>query len=319
MEESGIAVQTDLTSEALQKQLNDWQHITEENLVMKNKLLSLSLTLCAIYNDIQKYIPQHFNVFLDPFSQLLLTLMKLRLNLDFTDIAYRFGISNTTASNYFFSIIDVLYERYNSLIIWPDREVLQKTVPECFCEVFKQNVTIIIDCFEIFIQKPSNFKTNAQCWSNYKHHNTIKFLIGITPQGTICFISEAWGGRASDKFIVENSNFLNYIMPNDVVLVDRGFLISDALRTLRANLVIPAFMKGKKQLCPLDIENTRNIAHVRIHVERIIGMLKQVFSILQGPIPISMLSNISAGKCVMDKVVVVCGALINLQPPIVPL
>lgn len=246
MEESGIAVQTDLTGETLQKQFDDWQHITKENLVMKNKLLSLSLTfesfagndqksryftgldyklLCAIYNDVQKYIPQHFNVFLDPFSQLLLTLMKLRLNLDFTDIAYRFGISNTTASNYFFSIIDVLYERYNTLIIWPDREVLQKTVPECFREVFKKNVTIIIDCFEIFIQKPSNLKTNAQCWSNYKHHNTIKFLIGITPQGTICFISEAWGGRASDKFIVESSNFLNYIIPNDVVLADRGFLI----------------------------------------------------------------------------------------------
>jgi len=38
----------------------------------------------------------------------------------------------------------------------------------------------------------------AQTWSNYKKHNTVKFLIGVTPQGTIDFISKGWGGRVSD-------------------------------------------------------------------------------------------------------------------------
>ena len=44
-----------------------------------------------------------------------------------------------------------------------------------------------------------------------KSHNTAKFLIGITPQVTICFISKGWGGRTSDQFITENSNFLKYV------------------------------------------------------------------------------------------------------------
>lgn len=143
-------------------------------------------------------------------------------------------------------------------------------------------------------------------------------MIGITPQGTICFVSNAWGGQASDKFIVENTNFLDFIIPGDLVLAHRGFLIGDTLAILGARLQIPAFTKGKRQLCPFDIEETRNIAHVRIHVERIIGTLKQKFSILQSPIPISLLSNISGGKCILDKVVIVCAALINLPPPIVP-
>ena len=40
----------------------------------------------------------------------------------------------------------------------------------------------------------------AQTYSNHNHHNTLKVLIGITPQGTISFLSEAWGGRTLDKF-----------------------------------------------------------------------------------------------------------------------
>ena len=35
-----------------------------------------------------------------------------------------------------------------------------------------------------------------------------------------------------------------------------------------ASLCIPAFTKGKDQLAADEIERTRNIANVRIHVER---------------------------------------------------
>ena len=54
-------------------------------------------------------------------------------------------------------------------------------------------VAIIIDCFEIFIERPSNLQVRAYTWSNYKHKNTAKVLVGIIPQGTVGFVSEAWG------------------------------------------------------------------------------------------------------------------------------
>ena len=37
----------------------------------------------------------------------------------------------------------------------------------------------------------------------------MKYLIGITPQGTVSFITNGWGGRISDKYITEHSGFLN--------------------------------------------------------------------------------------------------------------
>ena len=54
-----------------------------------------------------------------------------------------------------------------------------------------------------------------------------KYLIGITPQCTICFISDDWGGRVSDKHLTETCGLPNNLIPGDTVLADCGFDISD--------------------------------------------------------------------------------------------
>lgn len=138
----------------------------------------------------------------------------------------------------------MLYYLLQPLIHWPDRQTLHDTMPSCFKEAFGDNATVIIDCFEIFIESPSNLHSSAECWSSYKHHKTVKVLIGITPQGSICFISPSYGGRASDKFVTENSGFLDRIGPGDLVIADRGFLIEEFLHLLGASLKIPAFTEG---------------------------------------------------------------------------
>ena len=82
-------------------------------------------------------------------------------------------------------------------------------MPVCFQYPFGKKVTVIIDCFEVFIGKLSNLLARAQTLSNYKHHDTIKILIGITPQGSISFVSETWGGSTSNKVLTENCEFLD--------------------------------------------------------------------------------------------------------------
>lgn len=192
-----------------------------------------------------------------------------------------------------------------------------------FQYAFGKQVTVIIDCFEVFIERPTNLLARAQTFSNYKHHNTIKILIGITPQGTVCFVSEAWGGRTSDKYLTENCGFLENLLPGDMVMADRGFTICESVGLKQAKLVIPAFTKGKSQLHPVDVERTRGIASVRIHVERVIGLLRRKYTILEGTLPTDFLSSNRSGTPdakipMIDRIIRVCSALVNLCPPIIP-
>ena len=130
----------------------------------------------------------------------------------------------------------------------------------------------------------------AQTWSNYKKHNTVKYLIGITPQGSILFISKGWGGRVSNVHLTEHSDLLQNLLPRDVILADRGFTIQESVGMLCAEVKIATpFTKGKKQLSKLEIDTTRELSQVRIHVERIIGMVRQKFTILQSTLPIAMI------------------------------
>ena len=272
--------------------------------------------LLTLYN----YLNPHFPVkkSLDGFQVIILTMMRLRLNVQNAFLGYLFGVSGPTVTRVISDVIDLMFVRMKPFIIWPSREALWKTMPMQFRQHFGKKCAVIIDCFEIFIDRPSNLKARAETWSSYKHHNTVKFLIGITPQGTVSFISNSWGGRASDKYITEHCGFLDKILPGDLVLADRGFDVGDTLGCLMANVKIPAFTKGKSQLGPLDVEDTRHIASVRIHVERVIGCVRQKYSILNGPLPIDFLMKRDNDVLpLIDKIVFVSCACVNLSESVV--
>ena len=62
----------------------------------------------------------------------------------------------------------------------------------------------------------------------------------------------------------------------------------------------------------------RELVLVRIHVERVIGVLKQKYIILQGVLPISIVANKDKQNASIHKLVRVCCALVNLCPSVVP-
>lgn len=115
-------------------------------------------------------------------------------------------------SRNFHRVLDIMAIKTAHLVKWPERDTLQLSMPMSFRRFFKK-CCVIIDCSEVFMERPSDLLARAQVWSNYKHHSTLKFLIGITPQGTISYISGCVGGRMSDKEIVEQSTLLKYLLP----------------------------------------------------------------------------------------------------------
>ena len=50
----------------------------------------------------------------------------------------------------------------------------------------------------------------------------MKFLVCITPNGAVSWVSHVYGGRTSDIFIIRDSDFLDLLYPKDQVMADRG-------------------------------------------------------------------------------------------------
>lgn len=274
--------------------------------------------LKSIFSLVTKIMEFNLNSSLSPFQEFLVVMMRIRLNLIEQDLGYRFGVTQGTISRILAKWLPIMATRLKTFIVWPDRESLQTSMPKAFKDSFGNNVSVIIDCFEVFMKRPSSLSSRNATWSQYKHHNTVKFLIGVTPQGSVSFISKAWVGRVSDKELTESCGILNNLLKGDVVLADRGFNISDSVSFMCARLHIPAFTKGKRQLSYEDVETTRKIANVRIHVERVIGLVRNKYHILQGILPVeTLIKRKEEAEAHIDYIVTICCALVNLCPSIV--
>ena len=90
------------------------------------------------------------------FQEMVMVLMKLRLTVPHRDLAYRFGVSQSTVSRTFAHWLLIMDVRLSPLIKWPEREELWKTMPQCFKFSFGNKTTVIIDCFEVFFLCETN-------------------------------------------------------------------------------------------------------------------------------------------------------------------
>lgn len=85
-----------------------------------------------------------------------------------------------------------------------------------------------------------------------------------------------------------------------------------------STIKIPAFTKGKKQLSGIEVEQTRRIANVCIHVERVIGNIRKKYSILSATQPIDFVTVRNGDVTTLDKIITSCCALVNMCDSVVP-
>lgn len=246
--------------------------------------------------------PKRRNTALQEFFMIL---VRLRVGLFVKDLADRFDITPGHFSKIFTTWINFLCRELKLLFPFPTQEQVFQKMPLQFARY--ANTRVIIDCTEVFVQVPTSLQAQSQTWSNYKHHNTFKVLVAISPIGQVTFVSKLWGGRVSDKAITKESGLLDLLEAGDNVMADRGFDIKDILPA-GVDLNLPPFKGTRAQLTAKEVEDTARIASVRIHVERAIGRIKN-YHILDGVLPLSLAH-------VADQVFTVCSYLTNFLPPL---
>lgn len=238
-------------------------------------------------------------------NRLLLFLMKIKLRISFTSL---FSIHPSTSPRIFYAVLAKLASATRGWITVPSRETILATSPKCF-KVHYPECTFILDCTEMKTEMPPTLEQRRALFSNFKGTYTLKFLVGILPNGMIAFISKAFGGRATDSKITVNSGFLKHVHRDDVILCDKGFPgIRTDIEKQNAVLVMPPFASGHDQFTEEKMDTTYNIAQVRIHVERVIQRVK-IHNILNTRIPVTLIPY-------MDDIFHVCSVLTNFQSPV---
>jgi hypothetical protein len=171
---------------------------------------------------------------------------------------------------------------------------------------------VIVDATEVPIQKPSKVLDQAATFSTYKNKNTLETLIGISPRGMVTYISDTYGGSASDRQIVERSELLNdekKFCAGQAIMADRGFCVQDLFASKGVQINVPTSMRGKNQLPPETVIKDRRIASKRVHVERVIGFAK-TYKILTVPLDHNYLP-------LGGRITFVCFAIANFRVSIV--
>lgn len=136
-------------------------------------------------------------------------------------------------------------------------------------------------------------------------------MLSCTPDGVINFISEGYGGRTSDLAIVEDCDFLTKLKSGMHIMADRGFKHLEPLLCQKGcKLVRPPSVLADEQSTSQEVRTAKRIAALRIHVERVIGRIRD-FKIL---LPHACVDNHHIQR--MDSIVIIACALINIQSPI---
>lgn len=207
--------------------------------------------------------------------------------------------------------IQVLASYFQNVIYLPSLLDIKRNQPLSF-KIRFSNVCLLIDAFEIEIQKPHNSQRQAQTWSQYKSANTIKYLIGSTPNGYISFVSKGFGGMISDKALVEKSGFIDWIPHNALIMADRGFKEIEALLTIKnVKLLRPPSVLASTKPTKDDVIKTKVVASLRVHIERVIRRVRE-FKLLK---PHSVVSHKHVGY--LNHIVLIACGLINLQSEII--
>eukprot|EP00105_Crassostrea_gigas_P011166 XP_011426720.1 PREDICTED: uncharacterized protein LOC105327795 [Crassostrea gigas] len=241
-------------------------------------------------------------------DQLLMTLMKLRLNLRDLDLAERFNTSKSTVSNIFNTYVaalhEILFEGVMKTVGIPSQLKCKGSMPKSFEEF--SSARIAMDATEITQDVPSNMNSQSLSYSNYKSRHTAKAVTCVAPNGALVYCSELYPGSTSDAAIVDHCGVLDMLKPGDMILADKGFNIFDKLPS-GVTLNIPPFLSSKSHFTKEEAQLCYKIGRSRIHVERANERIKNYCILDHIPSQYRHLST---------KIFQLCVALVNLQSPL---
>ncbi|XP_041795398.1 uncharacterized protein LOC121608256 [Chelmon rostratus] len=233
------------------------------------------------------------------FDQLFLFLCFVRRGFLPFDISTQFQLSEVIVQTTCVTWCHYLFFMLGTLPIWPSRQTVDELMPQFFRMTFPKT-RVVLDFIEVPIQM-------ATCRMNASHHRespTVKSLVGITPSGSVSFVSSVYAASISDRDIVLKSGVLNLLEPGDEVMADKSFEVEDVLDVIGVRFVIPTSSRPNRQFNQDNTAHARHISHLKIHIEKVLSRVTEYH----------IFDSVPAALCgSVNQLLTVCALLTNFQ------
>eukprot|EP00562_Extubocellulus_spinifer_P035568 CAMPEP_0178697744 /NCGR_PEP_ID=MMETSP0699-20121125/10158_1 /TAXON_ID=265572 /ORGANISM="Extubocellulus spinifer, Strain CCMP396" /LENGTH=836 /DNA_ID=CAMNT_0020343741 /DNA_START=97 /DNA_END=2607 /DNA_ORIENTATION=- len=194
-------------------------------------------------------------------------------------IAALFGISLSLVSDIVYAWANVLVDTLRQFFPTPTRSQMLRAYPASVVRKFGHAfVFLLLDATEERADTASMKIMHAALFSAYKHHSTLKWLVGSDPIGTVWddSISNAYPGAISDNMQTVVTSILDIVPFGWAVEVDKGFLI-DSDCAMKGIICIRPMKKldGQTQQSKADTALTQKVGKTRIPIEQVNGQMQQ--------------------------------------------
>lgn len=214
---------------------------------------------------------------LQPIDEFFLFLTYLSTGCNQLELGHKFEIHRSTVSRIIVTWASVLYC------------VLGSTLPRDF-NSFYGDTQVILDCTKLQCQIESDV------FSGYKSQCTFKAIVGVSPHGTVIFVSSLFEGSMSDREVFQQSGVTSLLSPDMAIMLEKDFREGDLTPE-------SAFLSKGGQMPAEEVLKTQSIARLRGHVDRVICRVKEnkLFD-SKIPLPISgSINHIFTVACLLSN------------------
>lgn len=222
---------------------------------------------------------------------LFMYLMKLRTGQTDAEIGEIFGVSRFTVERRLplvrRSLMNEIVPRYlnykrERANLISHRSIMSRNL---FYPEVPNRADLVLDGTYIYVEKSLNHEVQRNTYSSHKKRNYVKFMLGVTTDGTIVFASGPYKAIENDaqitkKILLQNLPMLDPFEPEDIVIVDRGFRDCQIELMNKGYIVkMPACQPNNIQFSTKEANESRFVTKVRYIIEQMNSVIKNTFKI----------------------------------------
>jgi hypothetical protein len=212
-------------------------------------------------------------------DRLLLTLFWLRVYPSYALLGWLFGLDKANAWRNVQDTLALLDTLPDFPFDRPARERRSLRTAQALFEEFP-DVQLIVDAKEQPFRRPDGWDSQKAFYSGKRKQHTIKYQVGVTPDGRVGSVSVSVPGSVHDLTLLRGSGLLDHLEEAEGVMVDKAYLGADRDRP-GLGVVIPHKRPPKGELSAAQKGYNRRVSRRRVKVEHVLAQFSRFQALRQ--------------------------------------